>query len=156
MRYARLFQNRKGATEPGRLEALLTAVDLDPKEFDGNCETAACGRQLRIWNEDRSKAVIISKGQKPRVVRVPPHSYINDAGQAVATLAPPSEAKRIVLSDGTKIVDASFCVDPDGLFFSLGGPYYDYISQTRKIAPRTLRCVSTPENIIAQCPDSTS
>ncbi len=144
-----LFISWAGVLKGDRIESLLAKLpSRDYTHWD--VDHSSDGSQLRFWNYDRTKAMVISKGiGEPRFLDTPPLAILDDRNEVVLWRGEDYFKPEIFFPNGTKLDAPAIAVDPTGKYLCIGGKYRDYTEKTWKSMPITIRLVSAPDIILA-------
>jgi len=131
-----------------RLGMLLDRLGYDANLYAYDCDHPSDGTALRCWNRDRTQAVLIRKGQPPRLVTTPPGAFLDDQDHVVAWRSGFGRTEcdaKVSLRGGRTIFAPNFRMDADGHYFVYGGDYYDYQANARRTCPIRWARVDRPE-----------
>jgi len=133
----------------GRLHKLASALGYDSNEYSYYCDHSSDGTSVRLWNYDRTSAVIINKGQQARVISTPPRAFLDDRNDVVAWYGESAEDNKVTFNNGGVLFAPNFSLDSSGRFFCYGGRYYDYAAKTKREMPICIAAVSQTEKPLA-------
>lgn len=139
-RHKRLYLSRTRWNPYDKLDELLEHLGYDPQEFGGAIDHASDGRSLRLWDAHRTRAILIGKGRRPRLVQAPAGAALNDDNEVIDFVPP----ERIALPDGRSIQPPGYCIDATQTYFCAGGAYFEYDRPGTGRTPLVVCAVAEP------------
>lgn len=141
---SRIFRS---GCDPDRVLCLLAYLGYNAKTYSHSRDHSSDGTSLRCWNRDRTSAVVITKGQKPRVINTPPWAQLDDRNEAVAWGDLKGE-HMWTFQSGKVLFVPNLCLGGGGPLFLFGGPYYDNAAGKMREAPIAVASLEEPEKTL--------
>jgi hypothetical protein len=135
--------------DKGRLGRLLANLGYAEEYYSYYCDQSSDGTSLRLWNSDRTGAILVSKGQPARIISTPAGAFLDDNNDVAAWYGKNGENHEITFKNGKVLFAPRFCLDRSGKYFCYGGTYYDYAIKSRKEIPIQISSIAKPEKLLA-------
>jgi len=119
---------------------LVTRLGYDVREFCYYTEARSAGRRLYLWNQTRSKALLLREDGPPKVIATKKGAFIDDGGNVMAWCT----GDEISFASGQKIRGSNITFDCSGTYFATVGYSYDLCGKRSIQTPIEVRAVRTP------------